>query len=226
MGTSGTVEADHDDATVVVGDAVRLLVTGGDTLERDALARVLDGQDGLDVVAVARRDDGPLARVAACSPHVAVVLYDDASDLDLCRRLSIRRPRVGVVMADSFRSVRDFEACQEAGARGFVHRDSPVGTLTDAVRAVAAGGSFHDPQIPNESPNPYGLTDQEMEVLCRLRPGCSNSDIADQLHISVDTVKYHLKGIYGKFQVHSRDEAMAIAAQEGIVAYRSPRRDT
>lgn len=226
MGTSGTVEAGG--ATVVVDGAVRLLVAGGDTLERDALARALDEQDGLNVVAVARRDDGALARVAAHCPHVAVVLYDEASDLDLCRRLSIRRPRVGVVMADSFRSVRDFEVCQEVGAQGFVHRDSPVETLTDAVRAVAAGGSFHDPHIPDEAPDGYGLTDREFDVLRALDFGRSRRKMAVQLGISEHGVKFHLSSIYRKLGVGSRGEALAVALHEGLVkpSDRDARRET
>lgn len=222
MGTSDTL--DTDGIQIIVSDEIRVLVTGSKLLNRQGVARMLEQQDDIEVVAVADVD-GALSRVGQTDAHVVVVLYDDASQLGLCRRLSIRRPPVGVVVADSFRSVRDFEACRAAGATGFVRTDSP-GAVTDAVRTVAAGREFRDPRIPDEPPDLYGLTDRELEVLSCFRPGCSNRDIAKQLHISEDTVKYHLKGIYGKLQIHSREELLVIALEEGILEYQSPGRDT
>lgn len=222
METSDTV--DTDDIKIVVGDEIRVLVTSSEVVGRRAVAWTLAEQDDIDVVGVVDVTDA-LSEVGQTGSHVAVVVHDDVPQFDLCRRLSLHRPPVGVVVADSFRSVHDLEEYREAGARGFVRADPPV-AVTDAVRAVAAGREFRDPLIPDEPPNPYDLTDREMEVLSRLLPGCSNRDIAEQLHISEDTVKYHLKHIYGKLGVHSRDEAIAIALQEGIVEYRSPRRDT
>lgn len=224
METSDTV--DTDDIKIVVGDEIRVLVTGTKMAGREGVARMLETQDAVDVDVVAVVDVGDaLSEVGQTGAHVAVIRQDEATQLELCRQLTVREPPVGVVVADSFRSVQDFAEYREAGARGFVRADPPV-AVTDAVRVVAAGREFRDPLIPDEPPNPHDLTDREMEVLSHLLPGCSNRDIAEQLHISEDTVKYHLKHIYGKLGVHSRDEAIAIALQEGIVEYRSPRRDT
>lgn len=216
MGNS-TTSLELDDVVIVINDVIRVLLTGGGSMDRSAYTAALEGEQDIDVVATLPQDEDPVGRIADCAPQVAVILFDGYSQVDLCKRLSIHHPPVGVVLADDFRSALDFAPYREADVRGFVHRDSPMPVLFDAVRAVASGEDFLDVGIPDKPEDPYGLTDRELDVLSLLNFRLSNREIADRLFITRNTVKDHLQNIYGKLGVHNREDAREVAVHAGLI---------
>lgn len=111
-----------------------------------------------------------------------------------------------------------------AGAQGYLLKDTTPHELTRAIRALAAGGSPLEPAVAaklltsmNASQNDDELSAREMDVLKLLVAGASNKMIAAQLNLSENTIKSHLSHIFGKLQVQSRAEAVAVALQRGIV---------
>lgn len=206
-----------DDAVIVIDDVIRVLVTGGGSMDRGAYAAALEREPDVHVVAKVCQDEDPLSRLARDAPDVALVLFDGHFQVDLCRRLSIHDPPVGVILADSFRSALDFAPYRKADVRGLVHRDSPMPVLLDAVRTVAAGGEFCDESIPDRPEDPYDLTDRELEVLSLLNFRLTNPDIASRLYVSQNTVKDHLQNIYTKLDVHNREDAREVAVHAGLI---------
>lgn len=128
----------------------------------------------------------------------------------------------------------------EAGATGYVLKDSSAGEIVDCIRTLRAGGSPVSPVIARKllqrfrlenqlatapavnlpaaaSPARAALTQRETEILSLLSKGLSFSEIGESLHISSHTVAQHIKKIYRKLAVHSRGEAVYEATQMGIL---------
>jgi DNA-binding NarL/FixJ family response regulator len=110
-----------------------------------------------------------------------------------------------------------------AGAQGYLLKDTLPDELTRAIRSLAAGGSPLEPGVAAKlltsmtEREDDELSAREMDVLRLLVAGASNKGIAAQLNLSENTVKSHLSHIFGKLQVSSRAEAVAVALQRGIV---------
>jgi two-component system response regulator DesR len=105
----------------------------------------------------------------------------------------------------------------EAGASGFVVKDTPSGQLADAVRRVAAGQRVIDPALAAESlaAGPSPLSARETDVLLAVRAGNRSSEVASQLHLSEGTVRNHLSSAIGKTGARNAAEAARIAAENG-----------
>ncbi len=105
-----------------------------------------------------------------------------------------------------------------AGATGYMLKSSPLSELRAGLREMLAGGAAISPKIalevirffnrPQQRPPDLKLTAREIEILSLLQNGVSNKEIGEQLYISVETVKYHIKNIYSKLRISSRSELL------------------
>jgi DNA-binding NarL/FixJ family response regulator len=109
----------------------------------------------------------------------------------------------------------------ESGARGYVLKEAPHETLLKAIERVALGETFVDPAlIPSLATDKNGqdiLTQREREILQLLADGMSNADVAQQLVISQETVKSHVRHILTKLEADTRTQAVAIALRESMI---------
>ena len=109
----------------------------------------------------------------------------------------------------------------ESGARGYILKEAPHETLLRAIEKVAAGETFVDPAlIPSLATGRDGqeiLTQREREILQLLADGMSNADVAQQLFISQETVKSHVRHILAKLEAETRTQAVAIALREAMI---------
>jgi len=105
----------------------------------------------------------------------------------------------------------------QAGASGFVVKDTPARQLADAVRTIAAGGRVVDPHLAAESlsSGDSPLSEREAGVLSVARTGGSVADIARSLHISEGTVRNYLSSAIGKTSARNRADAIRIAEENG-----------
>jgi two-component system response regulator DesR len=105
----------------------------------------------------------------------------------------------------------------EAGASGFVVKDTPARQLAEAVRRVHAGLRVVDPALAEESlvSGASPLTARETEVLCAARDGGTVADLAAVLHLSEGTVRNHLSSVIGKTGARTRAEAVRLAEHQG-----------
>jgi two-component system response regulator DesR len=198
---------------------IRLLLADDQALVRGALAALLDLESDLDVVGEVGRGDEVVA--AAVKGNADVVLMDvEMPGLDgIAATAELRRalPHCRVLIVTTFGRPGYLRRAMEAGASGFVVKDTPARQLAEAVRRVQAGLRVLDPALAEESlvSGATPLTARETEVLRAARDHGTVADIAAALHLSEGTVRNHLSAAIGKTGARNRTEAVRTAEQQG-----------
>jgi DNA-binding NarL/FixJ family response regulator len=214
----------------------RVLLVDDQPLVRAGLVRILDPEPDLAVVGECEDGDEVGAAVDALEPDVVVmdVRMKRVDGAEATRRLRASRPDGPPVLAlTTFDDDETVAAALGAGAAGFVLKDARGEDLVRAVRTVAAGGAWLDPQVAGRVLQAYralalpreeqaarlaGLTAREHEVLALIGRGRSNSEIADDLFIGEGTVKTHVGHILAKLGLRDRAAAIVFAFDHGLVA--------
>jgi DNA-binding NarL/FixJ family response regulator len=172
-----------------------------------------------------------MALVEQAVPDVLVVDLGlpDGNGADLIRRAVKRRPDCDALVLTVFGDDQHVIDAIEAGATGYLLKDSPVGELARCIRELRAGGAPISPSIarrllarmraPAEKPAAQvsPLTEREAEILRLVAKGLSFAEVGGALEISAHTVVAHVKKIYRKLSVHSRGEAVFEATQLGLL---------
>jgi two-component system, NarL family, response regulator DesR len=198
---------------------IRLLLADDQALVRGALAALLDLETDLEVVAQVGRGDEVVD--AARSSGAEVCLLDiempGLSGLDVAERLRAELPAVRSLIVTTFGRPGYVRRALEAGAAGFVVKDTPARELADAVRRVHAGLRVVDPTLAAESlmAGPSPLTAREAEILRLALDGSPVATIARAAHLSQGTVRNHLSAAIGKTGAATRAEAARIAHAHG-----------
>ena len=210
--------------------SIRILIADDHPIVRDGLSAVLETQSDFEIVGQAA--NGQQAVTQAITSHPDVILLDlELPDIDGVAALQAIRaatPRARVIVFTAFDTDERILGAVQAGAQGFLLKGAPREELFQAIRVVHAGGSLIQPvvaarllrQVTNSATetNPReALTDRELEVLHLLAKGRQNKEIASELMISERTVKFHVSAILSKLGVGNRTEAVARAAQMGLV---------
>jgi DNA-binding NarL/FixJ family response regulator len=218
---------------------MRVLLADDHALFRDGVASLLVAW-GHEVVGQVA--DGNAAVAAAKALHPDVVLMDVAmpagGGLEATRRISAMDPAPAIVMLTASEAIDDVFAAIKAGARGYLLKNLESGELRAMLDAVARGEAAITPDIAarilaelaggtaavrsgaGEAPSatdPDQLTERELEVLQLVVDGRRNKEIAAELGISENTVKYHLRNILDKLHARSRAEMVARAVRGGLV---------
>jgi two-component system response regulator DesR len=198
---------------------IRLLLADDQALVRGAIASLLDLEPDLEVVAQVGRGDEVLDAARASGADVALldVEMPGLDGIGAARRLRDEYPSCRALIVTTFGRPGYVRLALEAGASGFVVKDTPSGQLADAVRRVAAGQRVVDPALAAESlaAGPSPLSPRETDVLIALRQGSSSAEVASQLHLSEGTVRNHLSSAIGKTGARNAPEAARIAAENG-----------
>lgn len=198
---------------------IRLLLADDQALVRGAIASLLDLEPDLEVVAQVGRGDEVVDAARAFAADVALldVEMPGLDGIGAARALRTSFPSCRALIVTTFGRPGYVRLALEAGASGFVVKDTPSGQLADAVRRVAAGLRVVDPALAAESlaAGPSPLSARETDVLIALRQGNSASDVASQLHLSEGTVRNHLSSAIGKTNARNATEAARIAAENG-----------
>jgi len=198
---------------------IRLLLADDQALVRGALAALLDLEADLEVVAEVGRGDEVVD--AAVRTQADVTLMDvEMPGLDgIAATAALRRalPSCRVLIVTTFGRPGYLRRAVEAGASGFVVKDTPARQLAEAVRRVHAGLRVLDPALAEESliSGASPLTARETEVLRAARGGDTVSDLAAVLHLSEGTVRNHLSAAIGKTGARNRAEAVKLAEDRG-----------
>lgn len=192
---------------------------------RDGLRGVLDGEPDMQVVGEAGHGAEALARVGAAAPDV--VLMDlrmpTMGGVEAIARLRAAAPGVRVLVLTTFDTDRDVLPAIEAGATGYLLKDTPREELLRAVRAAHRGEAVLSPAVAGRlmgqvrTPAQDALSARETEVLRLVAAGSTNREAARALFISEATVKTHLLHIYAKLGVRDRASAVAAGYQRGLL---------
>ena len=206
-------------------DKIRLLIVDDHPVVRDGLHGMLDGQADFEVVGEA--GDGVEAVNLAETLKPDIVLMDlrmpVMDGVAALGEIKARNLQLQVLVLTTYDSDADILPAIEAGAAGYLLKDSSRQELYDGIRAAARGETVLAPAVAARlvskmrTPAEEQLSGREVEVLQLVAEGESNSEIAQQLHISQATVKSHLVNIFGKLGVSDRTAAVTAALRKGIL---------
>ena len=198
---------------------IRLLLADDQALVRGALAALLDLESDLSVVAEVGRGDEVADAVLEHRPDVALldVEMPGLDGIEATRALKQVRPETRVLVVTTFGRPGYLRRALQAGADGFVVKDTPARQLADAVRRVHAGLRVVDPVLAADSlvSGDSPLTARESDVLRAARGGAPVATIAARLFLSEGTVRNHLSAAIGKTGSANRTEAVRLADQNG-----------
>jgi two-component system response regulator DesR len=200
---------------------IRILLADDQALVRGALAALLDLETDIEVVAQVGRGDEVLA--AARSSEAEVCLLDiempGLTGLEVAELLRDELPAVRSLIVTTFGRPGYVRRALDAGAAGFLVKDTPARELAAAVRRVHAGLRVIDPDLATESlmSGPSPLTARESEILQLAIDGSPVAVIAQRASLSVGTVRNHLSAAIGKTGATTRAEAAQLARANGWI---------
>lgn len=214
---------------------LRVLVADDQRVVREGLTLMLDLLDGIEAVGAAA--DGEEALALAASQRPDVILMDlrmpRLDGIEATRRLAETDPDIGVVALTTYADDETVMAALQAGARGYLTKDSGADQIRAAVEGVAAGEAALDPAVQKHliaavageggaggEPDalPDGLTPREAEVLGLIAAGLSNNEIADRLVVSAATVKSHVNHVFAKIGARDRAQSVAYAYRHQLAS--------
>ena len=198
---------------------IRLLIADDQALVRGALSALLSLEADIEVVAEVGRGDQVVDAARASAADVALLDIEmpGIDGIAAAAELRAAMPSCRVLIVTTFGRPGYLVRAMQAGASGFVVKDTPSAQLADAVRRVANGLRVVDPALAAESlaQGDSPLTERETDVLAAARSGGSIADLARILHLSEGTVRNHLSAVIGKTGARNRADAARIAEQNG-----------
>ncbi|MER6711403.1 MULTISPECIES: response regulator transcription factor [unclassified Streptomyces] len=207
------------------GPTIRVLLADDHPVVRDGLAAMLATQPDLTVVGEAANGAEALHRTASLAPDVVLMDLQMPGMDGTAATAAIRaaHPEVRVLILTTYDTDADITAAVDAGAVGYLLKDTGRHELCEAVRTAARGGAALSPTVAAKvlahmrGDRVAGLSGRELEVLSAVARGQSNKQIARALRLSEATVKTHLLHIYTKLDVGDRTAAVTAALGRGII---------
>ncbi|WP_316932193.1 response regulator transcription factor [Nocardioides marmotae] len=205
---------------------IRILVADDHPVVRDGVRSMLSAVPDFEVVAEAGSGPEAVALARATDPDVVVMdlRMPGGGGVDAVRALRASGTRAAVLVLTTYDTDSETVAAIEAGATGYLLKDTPAERLFEAVRATAAGETVLSPAVASRLASHLrrpsrttALTSREREVLVLVARGTSNRAIAQELFVSEATVKTHLVHVYEKLGVADRAAAVATAYERGIL---------
>jgi two-component system response regulator NreC len=202
--------------------AISIVVADDHAVVRAGLRRLLDGEPDLHVVAEAGDVDATRACIQEHQP--AILLLDlhmpGGGSLPALRALREASPATAILILTMQDDPAFAREAMLRGARGYVLKEAEEADLLQAVRTVAAGGTYLQPELGARlltDMAPVPLTEREREVLRLLALGHTNSEAAEHLHLSIRTVETHRSNIQSKIGSTRRAELVRHALERGLI---------
>jgi DNA-binding NarL/FixJ family response regulator len=198
---------------------VRVLIVDDHPLVRDGFAAVLERMPGLEIVGTTGQGASGVRMVESLQPDVLLLDLGlpDQSGIEVARRVRASWPDVAVIVVTGYSVRNHSRLLTQLGVRGIVHKSAPSDQLVSAIHAAAEGRCVPDSRRPEPSETLMAdpLTVREHEVLALVAAGLRNSEIATELHVSINTVEFHMRNLLSKLGARSRTEAIGRARTLG-----------
>jgi DNA-binding NarL/FixJ family response regulator len=213
-------------------NTLRLLIVDDHPLFRKGMRTLLDSMPDIEVIGEATSGLEAVEKGLALKPDL--ILMDlqmpQGGGLDATRRITESDPQIHILVVTLFEDNDSVFAALRAGARGYILKDADEEEMMRAIHAIGKGEAIFSPAIAARlvdyfsgtrmgAANPEifpELTDREREILQLIARGQSNAAIAEQLSISLKTVRNHVSNIYNKLQVADRAQAAIRAREAGL----------
>jgi len=204
----------------------RIFVVDDHPLVREGLTNLINGQDDLMVCGEAEDSAQAIAGITKTQPDIALIdiSLKNESGLELVKNLQNQSPPVAVIVLSMHDEALYAERALRAGARGYVMKRETTKNVLTAIRRVLAGSVYVSERVVNSMARRFALSnkelatspvdrlsDREMEIFRLLGQGCTTSQIADDLHLSVKTVQAYCTRAKEKFGVDSFGELIRLA---------------
>ena len=212
---------------------LRLLLADDHTLVRQGLRKLLEVQTTWEVIGEAGDGAEAVHRTLELKPDIAIldIAMSRLNGIEATRQITRRMPQVRVLILSMYSDDAYVTQALQAGAKGYLLKDSADIDLTRAIAALARNGSFFSPAVAKVMLDDYvrqlaergitdrydSLTEREREVFQLIAEGRANKDVAAVLHLSPGTVETHRARIMEKLDVHSAAEIVLYAVRKGVV---------
>jgi DNA-binding NarL/FixJ family response regulator len=214
--------------------ALRVLIVDDHALFRRGLQMVLAGEPDIDVIGEASDGAEAVEKAKALKPDVVLmdVRMPRRSGIEAASEIRGELPDAKILMLTMSDEEADLYEAIKAGASGYLLKEISIEEVPDAIRSVWSGQSRISPSMASKLLTEFAamsqragdrqgggaqLTPREMQVLRLVAQGLNNKDIAEQLFISENTVKNHIRNILDKLHLHSRMEAVVYAVKEKLL---------
>jgi len=203
-------------------DTIRILIADDHYIVRIGLVALVNLEPDMEVVAEAADGERAIELYGRCKPDLALldIRMPIKNGIQATMAIRAKFPAARILILTAFDGPEEIHQAFQAGAQGYVFKNSSGEELVPALRAVVAGQTW----VPKEVASRLGarktfeeLSPREVQVLNELARGRANKEIADILSISEHTVKDHLKSIFSKLGAADRTEAATTAIQRGII---------
>lgn len=207
------------------GGAVRIVVVDDHTVMRAGVVALLGSETSIEIVGEAGDGRAALELVEQYAPDVALVdLRMPVLDgVATTARIVERFPRTRVLILTTYDTDAEIERAVEAGAIGYLLKDTSREQLADAIHAAARGETVLAPRVAERlvarmrQPAQIPLTARETDVLNAVADGLTNAEIGRRLVIAEATVKTHLLRLFAKLDVNDRTRAVVVAMERGVL---------
>ena len=204
-------------------EIIRVLIADDHPVIREGLAAILESQKDIKVIAEATNGEEACKLYDKHSPDVLMLdlRMPKKDGLEVVTELMLTRlPKPRIIVMTTYETEEDIRRALGAGAKSYLVKGALSEQIVETVRRVARGEASFPPKIASklaESLSHPELSERELQVLQYIAAGKSNREIAKQLFITEHTVKAHVKSILGKLGAVGRTEAIAIAANRGLI---------
>jgi DNA-binding NarL/FixJ family response regulator len=201
---------------------IRVFSVDDHPLLREGIAAIINNQQDMQVIGQAANGQDAIQDFKKHQPDITLMdlRLPDMSGIDAMIAIRAEFPEARIILLTTFDGDVEIKRALEAGARGYLLKSMPPKELVEAIRQVHAGRKRIPPQLAAqlaEHMSDEALTTREIEVLGQIAGGNRNRDIAEQLFISEETVKVHIKHIMEKLGASDRTQAVAIGIRRGII---------
>jgi two-component system NarL family response regulator len=202
--------------------SIRILIVDDHPVVRAGLASMLGTQEELELVGAARSGEEALRMLEEHRPDVLLLdlRMPGMSGVETLQALKTANRQVRVIILTNYETDEDIYRAVQAGAQGYLLKDTSLREMVEAIRAVHSGKRYIPRHIASrlaERMVRTNLTSRELEILKMLSKGPTNKQIGHALGISDNTVRNHVLKIIEKLEVSDRTEAATTAIQRGLI---------
>ena len=205
---------------------IKVMVVEDHMVVSQGLESMLSALDGLELVETRSSGADAVAAAKTERPHVVLMdvsLRGEMSGIDATRQIKGSSPETKVLMLTMYTDPATVAEAIKAGADGSMSKGASREALVQAIRDVAEGKAVLDPTVTEGvfgrigGRNPQALSDREVTVLQALSNGLATKQVAQEMHLSEETIKTYLTQVFRKLQVKDRTEAVAEAFRRGLI---------